>query len=108
MENEIIYIDKVGLEGMLEYHIAEFEIIDGYYYEQGRNNTTINHVIEELYNLRKKLKKYKNPAQMVIKLLMHSMYGKTLIKPIETNTIVKYDKNDFGNMCLISKIVTIQ
>ena len=39
---------------MLEYHIAEFEIIDGYYYDQGRNNT-INHVIGDLYNLRKKL-----------------------------------------------------
>ena len=36
MENIIIYIDKVGLEEMIEYHIAEFEIIDGYYYDQGR------------------------------------------------------------------------
>ena len=30
MENEITYIDKVGLEELIEYHIAEFEIIDGY------------------------------------------------------------------------------
>ena len=41
---------------MIEYHIAEFEIIDGYYYDQGGNNI-INHVFEDLYNLRKKLKK---------------------------------------------------
>ena len=26
---------------------------------------------------------------MVIKLLMNSMYGKTIIKPIETDTVVK-------------------
>ena len=56
MENIIIYIDKVGLEEMIEYHIAEFEIIDGYYYDQGRNNA-INHDIEDLYNLRLKLKR---------------------------------------------------
>ena len=26
---------------------------------------------------------------------MHSMYGKTIIKPVETDTIVKDNKNDF-------------
>ena len=89
-----MYIDKVGLEEMLEYHIAEFEMIDGYYYEQGRNNT-INHAIEDSYNLRKKLKKDKSPAQMVIELLMNSMYDKTIIKPVETDTIVNDNKYDF-------------
>ena len=91
MENEIIYIDKVGLEELVKYHKAEFEIIDGYYYNEGRNDT-INHVIEDLHNLRAKLKKDKNPAQIVIKLLMNSMYGKTIIKPVETDTIVKDNK----------------
>ena len=71
-ENGIIYTDKVGLEAIITYHEAEFEITDGYYYGQGRNNT-INHVIEDLYNLRLKLKQEKNPAQIVIKLLMNSM-----------------------------------
>ena len=51
MDNEIIYTDKVGLEDIITYHEAEFGIIDGYYYDQGRNNT-MNHVIEDLYNLR--------------------------------------------------------
>ena len=55
----------------------------------------INHVIEDLYNLRNKLKTYKNPAERVIKLLMNSMYGKTIIKPIETDTVVKYSQEDF-------------
>ena len=32
MDNGIIYIDKVGLEGIITYHEAEFEIIGGYYY----------------------------------------------------------------------------
>ena len=45
MDNGIIYnVDEVGLEEILTYHEAEFEIIDGYYYGHGRNKT-INHVI---------------------------------------------------------------
>ena len=32
---------------------------------------------------------------MVIKLLMNSMHGKTIIKPVETDTIVKDGKDDF-------------
>ena len=80
---------------MIEYHIAEFGISDAYYYNQGRNYT-INHVIEDLYNLRVKLNKDKNPAQMVITMLMGSMYGKTIIKAVEADTIVKYDIHGFG------------
>ena len=37
-----------------------------------------------------------NPAQMAIKLLMSSMHGQTIIKPVETDTIFKYNKDDFG------------
>ena len=94
MDNGSIYIDKVGLEELITYHEAEFETIDGYYYDQGRNDT-INHVIEDLYNLRLKLKQDRNPAHIVIKLLMNSMYGTTVIKPVETDTTVKDNRDDF-------------
>ena len=94
IDNEISYIDKVGLEEIIEYHQAEFEIIDGYYYDQGRNNT-INHVIADLYSLRIKLKRDRNPARIVIQLLMNSMYGRTIVKPVETYTIVKGNIYDF-------------
>ena len=56
MENEIIYTDKIGLEDLITFHQAEFEIIDGYYYNEGRNNK-IYHVIKDLYDLRKTLNK---------------------------------------------------
>ena len=106
MENEIIYIDKVGLEDIITFHEAEFEIIGGYYYDQGRNNT-INHVIEDLYNVRLKMKQDKNPAQVVIKLLMNSMHGKTIIKPVETDTTVK-DNRDAFEKCMPYKVYVIQ
>ena len=93
MGNGITYIDKVGLEELIYYHKAGFGIIDGFYYNEGRNNT-INHVIQDLYDLRRKLKQ-DNTAHMVIKLLMNSMYGKTIIKPVETDTAVKDHRDDF-------------
>ena len=37
----------------------------------------------------------KNPAQVVIKLLMNSMYGQTIIKPVDTDTIINYSRADF-------------
>ena len=37
----------------------------------------------------------RSPAQVVIKMLMNSMYGEIIIKPVETDTIVKYSKDDF-------------
>ena len=95
MDNEIIYIDKVGLDELTEYHKAEFGIIDGYYYNEGRNNT-ISHVIKDVYELRQKFKQDKSSAQLVIKLLMNSMYVKTIIKPVETYTIDKDNRGDFG------------
>ena len=48
MDNENVYIDKVGLEDLITFHDAQVEIIDGYYHNDGRNET-INHVIEYLY-----------------------------------------------------------
>ena len=107
MDNGIIYIGKVGLEDIITYHEAGFEIIDGYYYDQGRNDT-IKHVIEGLYNPRLKLKQDKNPAQFVIKLLMNSMYGKTIIKPVETDTIVKGNRDDFGKYISYNISILIQ
>ena len=95
MGNGTISIDKIGLEELIEYHKAEFGIIGGCYYNEGRSNT-INHVIKDLYDLGKKLKQDKNPAQMVIKLLMNSMCVKTIIKPVGTYTIVKGNRGDFG------------
>ena len=56
MENDIIYIGKVGLDDLIAFHEAEFDIIDGYHYNSGRNNKN-NNVIKNSYDLRLKLKK---------------------------------------------------
>ena len=89
---EIIYIDKTALEDAIQFQDIDFEILDGYYFNEGHNDK-IKYVIKHLYTKRKELKSSKNPAQMVLKELMNSMYGKTILKPIETETIVKHEKD---------------
>ena len=39
---------------------------------------------------------------------MNSMYGKSIIKPVETDTIVKYNKDDFENIYRITIITLTQ
>ena len=67
---------------MITFHGADSDIIDGYYINSGRDNT-INNVINNLYDLRLKSKTYTNPAQVVMKLLMNSMYGKLLLNQLK-------------------------
>ena len=47
----------------------------------------MNNVIENLYDFRRKSQDDNNPAEIVINPLENSMYGKNIIKPVETGTI---------------------
>ena len=47
------------------------------------------------------MKKDNNPARVVIKLLMNSLYGKTIIKPIDTDTIITDSQHDSEKRCVI-------
>ena len=73
------YVDKTSLEDLIRYHDIEFDVIRGYYFDEGRNNS-IQHVIRNLFETRKTEKKKGNPIEEVYKLLMNSIYGKTLLK----------------------------
>ena len=79
------YIDKVGFLDLLEFYDFEYEFIRGYYFEDGFNNK-INIFIEKLFDLRLKYKKEKNPLQNTIKLLLNSIYGKSILKAITSET----------------------
>ena len=48
-----------------------------------------------MYDLGVNYKTIIYPAEVVIKRLMNSMYGKTIMKPVETDTIIKYSRDDF-------------
>ena len=80
-----IYMDKTGLEDLIHFQQAEYKFIKGYYYDEGRNEN-IKDTMKHLFLERIKYKKVKNPIQMVFKELMNSSYGKSFMKPIDTDT----------------------
>jgi len=98
LENDIIYLDKIGLEELIEHQEIEFEILDGLYYKSGRNNK-IGEIIKGLFNERNKYKKEGNPIEYVFKLIMNSSYGKTIekAKDIEIKIIHDDDINQYIN-----------
>ena len=90
------YIDKRGLLDLIEFYDIEFEIKRGYYWNEGFNNK-INTFITKLFNLRAEYKKAKNPLEKTIKLLLNSIYGKSILKPIDTEikSIPNYQMDKF-------------
>ena len=90
MIGKTIYIDDVSLADAVTFQNVEFEIIDGYMFDEGFN-TKIVPTIRHLFNARLKAKKDENPVQAVIKLIMNSCYGKTALKEIAEDA--KYVKN---------------
>lgn len=94
MINKKIHVDKISLEDLIKYQDIKFEIICGYYFNEGRNEK-IGEVINNMFNSRLKYKKDNNPIQLIFKLLMNSSYGKTLLRPIDTDTKI-IQKKDFN------------
>lgn len=90
LENEIIYVDKFTLEDAIKYQNIEFEILEGYFFNEGRDNK-LSSLVQELYNKRLYYKSNKNPLENVYKLLLNSLYGKFIesAKTVNSNTIIK-------------------
>jgi hypothetical protein len=94
MIDKIIKVDKITLEDLIEYQKIEFEVIRGYYFNDGHNDK-INKVIEYIFSKRLELKKVKNPAELTYKLIMNNAYGKSIMKPIETEVKIFTDEKEF-------------
>lgn len=107
MEGEVVYLGKTALEDAIKYQNIEYEIINGYYFNDGFN-TTINGVIAEIFSRRATLKRQGNPAQMIFKLLMNASYGKLLQKAPDTKTKIMDDKNNDINVYLSRNHATIK
>lgn len=85
MVGKTIFVDKIALEDMIQFQNIEFDVIRGYYFNQGFN-TQINTTIVNVFNERLRLKKEGNPAEIVYKLIMNSAYGKSIMKPRDDET----------------------
>jgi len=100
MIGKTIFIDKIALEDTIAQHNIEFEVVRGYYFDEGFN-TKINDTIQHIFNERKKLKAQKNPAEVVYKLIMNSAYGKSILKEIETE--IQFFNNEEDMNVFISR-----
>ena len=91
-----ITVDRFTLEDLIKYSKITYEIIQGYYFDEGRNDRT-NTVIRTMFNDRLAYKKDVNPLQLIIKLMMNASYGICGLKPIDTdmNYISKAGSNNF-------------
>lgn len=101
MVGKICFVDKTTLEDWVKFQQIDYEIIDGYYFDEGRNSK-IKTIMKTMFDERLKKKKEKNPIQAVYKLIMNSAYGKTCLKEITTKTKVlegeaNYDKYLYKN-----------
>ena len=76
-----IYLDKVSFEDAINFQDIKYEIIRGYYFNEGRNNNN-KKFINKLFNERLIKKQENNPIEQCYKLLMNSFYGKTIQNPI--------------------------
>ena len=78
-----MYINHICLQDLIAFQKCDIEVIRGYYYD-GKRDLSIRNEVRKLFELRLRYKKEGNPLQEVIKLILNSIYGKTILKPIET------------------------
>jgi hypothetical protein len=78
----------------MEFYDIDFEVIRGYYFDEGFN-PKIQKFIQKLFELRNTYKKAGNPLEKTIKLLLNSIYGKSILKSIPTEIkVVKKSELD--------------
>ena len=86
-----VFIDSRTLEDWERFQKIEYKIIEGVYWNEGFNNK-IGQIIRHLYNERARFKQLKNSGMSeIIKLIMNSLYGKTIQKTSNTTIIYKDD-----------------
>ena len=86
-----MYIDHIMYQDLIRYQGCTIVPLRGYYYNS-RRDTSIRRVIQHLFELRLQYKREGNPLQEIIKLLLNSIYGKTILRPIDDKT--KFIKKD--------------
>jgi hypothetical protein len=96
LEGYIIYIDKIALEDAIKWHKIEFDILDGYYFNNGFNYKCKD-VIKELYQKRLKYKNEDNPIELVYKEILNCSYGKTILKPSEYKIVYLHSQEKFND-----------
>jgi hypothetical protein len=81
-EEEII-IDSTTLQDYIKFHKIEYKILDGVYWD-GKTNPKISETVRELFKDRLRYKTNKPALANILKLMLNSLYGKTIMKKTKT------------------------
>jgi hypothetical protein len=113
-EPVVIYVDKITLQDYIKFHEIEYDFIDGVYWNETYNKK-MGELIRELFSSRLEYKRLMklttttkseksgyNVLQEIVKLMMNSSYGKTIIK--KSNVETAYVKNGENNINVNSYI----
>jgi DNA polymerase elongation subunit (family B) len=89
-------VDKWTLEDLVKYQGAKYEVLQGYYHDEGRQER-LSEVVKDLFDRRQRYKASGNPLQIVLKIALNSAYGICGLKPIDTDTkyIQPCEKDNF-------------
>lgn len=79
----IMTVCDIELEDLIRYQEIEYVPLRGYYWTE-RKIFTIQECIRNIFEKRVEYKKQKNPLETLYKLIMNSVYGKTILKPTPT------------------------
>ena len=83
-EYQDVIIDTITLQDYDNFHKIKYEIIDGVYWDEG-GNKKMGEIIDKLFEQRLICKKNKQLAlSNVLKLMLNSSYGKTIMKKAKT------------------------
>jgi len=105
-ESFVTVIDIYQLDDYIKYHEIEYEILGGIYYNDGFNKK-MGDLVEHLFNARLKYKKEKNESlQLCCKLMMNSIYGRSIMKQSKENIVV-VENNDKMEEYIYSNFSTI-
>ena len=106
-----MYTNHITLQDLIRFQKIDFELIEGLYYDEKRD-TRCQEVIQYLFNQRNIYKKQHNPIEQTFKLVMNSVYGKTIMKPINykiklingEDKYLKFENKNYNHIYSAEKI----
>ena len=79
-------VDLIMLEDLVRFQKIAYKVKGGIVFKGGERSHRIQEVIRDLFEKRAQYKREGNSIQQVMKLIMNSGYGKSIQKPIKTDT----------------------
>lgn len=92
-QDTFLTVDKVTLEDMIKFQHITYEFVESCHVSLKDSNKQLGKMIMDLYCQRLKVKKENPPLAELIKLILNSIYGKTIPKVTQEKTDIVYEEN---------------